>query len=104
MMISTADDGHFKIWDIRDHSKFTLTYKVADESLCVGQFNPINQHIFAVAGDSNGSISLWDTRMPSCELHEFIFHQKQVTCLEWCPTQEYLLASGSDDNAVYIWD
>ena len=68
-MISTADDGHFKIWDLRQtkssgNNGFTLTYKVAEESLCVGQFNPINEFIFAVAGDSNGNISVWDTRMP----------------------------------------
>lgn len=31
-------------------------------------------------------------------------HTKQVTMLEWCPHKEFLLASGSDDAKVYIWD
>jgi WD40 repeat protein len=60
LLISTADDGHFKIWDLRtDTRKFTMAYKaVSDdgESLCVGQFNPINANVFAVAGSSSGEI------------------------------------------------
>jgi len=104
VMISTADDGHFKVWDMRDTSRFTMTYKSAEDSLCVGQFNPINENLFVVAGDSSGNICLWDMRMQLGALHEFCHHSKQVTLLEWCPSNEYLLASGSDDNKVYIWD
>lgn len=42
--------------------------------------------------------------MPKQSLHEYIFHNKQVTNLEWCPHNVHLLASGSDDQKVYIWD
>ena len=78
-MISTADDAHFKIWDMRSinsrgNQSFTMTFKAGESSLCVGQFNPINEFIFAVAGDSNGNISLWDTRMVKNCLHEFSYH------------------------------
>ena len=65
MLISTSDDGHFKIWDIRKPTnEFVMAYKDSEDSLCIGQFNPINQHIFAVAGDSAGQIEVWDMRMP----------------------------------------
>jgi WD40 repeat protein len=102
-LISTADDGHFKIWDIREKREI-MTYKSGEDSLCIGQFNPINANIFAVAGDSGGNISIWDMRMPKDAINTLAHHSKQVTCLEWCPTNENLLASGSDDCVIYIWD
>ena len=42
--------------------------------------------------------------MPKGAIYEYIHHSKQVTVLEWCPGQEHLLASGSDDHTVNIWD
>jgi WD40 repeat protein len=73
LMISTSDDGHFKIWDLRTQ-KFIQTFKAADDSLCAGQFNPLNEHLFAVAGDSSGNVGVWDLRMPAGALNELIFH------------------------------
>ena len=106
LMISTADDGHFKIWDLRrnEGQKFTMTYKAAEDSLCVGSFNPINEHLFAIAGEESGNISVWDMRMPADAINHFMHHSSQVTLLEWSPTSEYILASGSDDHKVNIWD
>ena len=103
MLISTSDDAHFKIWDVRTQ-KATLAYKAAEESLCVGAFNPLFEHLFAVAGDSSGEIQVWDLRMPQECINSLQHHTKQVTSLEWCPSRQYLLASGSDDNRVYVWD
>lgn len=55
LMISTAEDGHFKLWDLRQE-KATMLYQASEESLCVGAFNPINEHLFAVAGDPSGNV------------------------------------------------
>ena len=55
LLISTSDDAHFKIFDTRDN-KAIVSCKAAEESLCVGSFNPIFEHLFAVAGDSSGEI------------------------------------------------
>mmetsp|Transcript_11746 Transcript_11746/g.19821 ORF Transcript_11746/g.19821 Transcript_11746/m.19821 type:complete len:172 (-) Transcript_11746:9-524(-) len=81
-----------------------MAFQDGEDSLCCGQFNPLNEHIFAVAGDSSGSISIWDMRMKSEALNNFVHHQKQVISLEWCPSKSNILASGSDDNQVLIWD
>ena len=42
--------------------------------------------------------------MPKEAIHGFYHHSKQVTLLEWCPSNENILASGSDDHKIYIWD
>lgn len=41
LMLSTGEDGHFKVWDLRQE-KPTMIYQGSEESLCVGAFNPIN--------------------------------------------------------------
>ena len=55
MLISTADDGHFKIWDLRTNN-FTFAHKASDESVCVGTFNSLEPNLFVVGGDSSGEI------------------------------------------------
>ena len=55
MLISTADDGHFKIWDLRTNN-FTFAHKASDESVCVGTFNSLKPNLFVVGGDSSGEI------------------------------------------------
>ena len=42
--------------------------------------------------------------MAKQSIHGFYFHKKQVTQLEWCPINENILVSGSDDDKIYIWD
>lgn len=42
--------------------------------------------------------------MPKDAINVLNHHSKQVTLLEWCPHKEFYLASGSDDQKVFIWD
>ena len=53
-----------------------MAYQAAEEgdSLCAGQFNPINPNIFAIAGDSTGLIQVWDIRMNYEAIHNFQYH------------------------------
>ena len=105
LLISTSEDGHYKIWDIRNSPQsFTHAFKASEDSLCVAQFNPINANLFAIAGDSSGQIQVWDMRMQKQAINLFDDHKSQVTVLEWCPTSENMLASGSDDKRIQIWD
>ena len=48
------------------------------------------------------SISVWDMRLPSQSLNEMVFHEGQITALEWHPTKENYCTSGSDDGKVFV--
>ena len=59
--------------------------------------------MFALGTEDN-DVSIWDSRMPSESLNDLSFHESQVTCVEWHPTQPQVCVSGSDDGKVYVWD
>lgn len=42
--------------------------------------------------------------MPQQAINILEDHKSQVTVLEWCPVSETMLASGSDDKRIQIWD
>eukprot|EP00352_Strombidinopsis_acuminata_P005590 CAMPEP_0176370576 /NCGR_PEP_ID=MMETSP0126-20121128/24088_1 /TAXON_ID=141414 ORGANISM="Strombidinopsis acuminatum, Strain SPMC142" /NCGR_SAMPLE_ID=MMETSP0126 /ASSEMBLY_ACC=CAM_ASM_000229 /LENGTH=98 /DNA_ID=CAMNT_0017729675 /DNA_START=697 /DNA_END=993 /DNA_ORIENTATION=- len=77
LIITSANDGNFKIWDIRDNGyKYNLMGTASDDSLNCSAFNPINRYVFATAGESTGMIGIWDMRMPEMFTNDLIFHQK----------------------------
>jgi hypothetical protein len=53
-----------------------MIYQAGEESLCVGAFNPLNEHLFAVAGDPSGVIQVWDMRMPKDAINVLSHHSK----------------------------
>ena len=57
-----------------------------------------------MAGDAAGEIQVWDMRMAQQAINILHDHTSQVTLLEWCPINESVLASGSDDKKIHIWD
>lgn len=82
LIITSGNDGNFKIWDLRDNGyKYIMMGKASDDSLNTSAFNPVNRYMFATAGESTGMIGIWDMRMPEMFTNDLIFHQKQVTSL-----------------------
>lgn len=49
-------------------------------------------------------MTVWDMRMPNNHLNEMNFHEQQITCLEWHPSNEQILLTGGSDGKVYLWD
>lgn len=73
-------------------------------------WNPFNDHVLASAGE-DGRILIWNVpkdpaspdheRTPAGELKG---HDRRIIDLAWHPTAENVLASGSHDLTVRVWD
>ena len=57
-----------------------------------------------MSGSGDSSVCLWDLRNLSQPLHKFEGHTKSVLKVEWCPYNEALFSSCSEDRRVNVWD
>ena len=67
-------------------------------------FNNCNEFLIAVAGDEDGTVSIYDQRMAGTVLNDLQHHTKEVTNLIWHPYKEQLLLSAGEDGKVFLWD
>jgi histone-binding protein RBBP4 len=67
-------------------------------------WNKHHDHVFASVGD-DGQLLIWDTReaFAPCRKVEAA-HEKDINCLAFNPGNEFLLATGSSDQQVALWD
>jgi histone-binding protein RBBP4 len=64
-----------------------------------------NEHLFGSVGDDR-QLLIWDTRTSTSEkpLHAIEAHQAEVNCLAFNPKNEWVLATGSADRTVALYD
>lgn len=66
-------------------------------------FSNHSSNLFAVGLDDS-TIELFDIRNPKQKLHTIMGHSESITSLEWDPHNDGILASGSQDRRVILWD
>ncbi|KAI5189767.1 histone-binding protein RBBP4 [Nematocida sp. AWRm77] len=68
------------------------------------QFSLDNVHLVATGGE-NGSVQVFDLRNEGAPLHVLDGHEgKEITQVQWSPHFPSVLASGSANKRVVIWD
>ena len=62
--------------------------------------------IFFVSVGDDQQICLWDTLTSPDHTAQTIFgaHRQEINCTSFSPANEFLLAAGSADRSVAIWD
>ncbi|CAH1775408.1 unnamed protein product [Owenia fusiformis] len=102
MFITSGADKLMKIWD-------TNTLKPADEFefsdiVYSHHMSPIaNSHALIAVGTNSTKIKLVDLKTGSAS-HILKGHNGPIYAVKWSPREEYVLASGSQDNKVRLWD
>lgn len=104
ILVSVGDDSNAKIWDVRAMQKSQNSYKCSNNEINAVCFSPATEHMFATAGDSSGIVQVWDLRMMQNCIIDFLHHKESANVLDWSSTDSNLLASGSNDQKVFLWD
>ncbi|XP_063229887.1 DNA excision repair protein ERCC-8-like [Bacillus rossius redtenbacheri] len=98
MFLSSGMDKKLKVWD----TNTLIPVESFSTEGKVYQHHMARNSLIAVASSAN-QISLIDIRKGS-SVHELRGHSSLVLTCRWSPTEEYLLASGSCDRKVLLWD
>lgn len=102
MFTSSGSDHTLKIWD-------TNTLKPADEYEFTGivfnhHMSPIaTKHCLLAVASCSPTVKLVDLKSGSAT-HSLKGHNKAVLAVKWSPFEEFMLASGSSDCKIFLWD
>ncbi|KAI7887334.1 WD40 repeat-like protein [Lichtheimia hyalospora FSU 10163] len=110
-VLSGGFDGLICEWDIGAASKEKRTLQ-ASRKYCGHTagvediaWNWRHDSIFASAGDDR-QMMIWDTRDEAGgkAIHNVRAHAAEVNCISFSPGSEWILATGSSDKTVALWD
>ncbi|EGZ24315.1 hypothetical protein PHYSODRAFT_556908 [Phytophthora sojae] len=107
-LVSGSDDAIICEWDIRNAGKNVQPlHKYTGHTDVIEDVAWHRHHpkIFGSVGDDNNML-LWDTRSESYDKPAATVqaHSAEVNCLAFSPSSEYLVATGSSDKVVNLWD
>lgn len=102
VFVSSGMDGALKIWD-------TNRLEVAEEfdsyeNIYAHSISPVaTAHNLIAVGHKGTEVSLCDMRSGS-NAQILKGHTDSIYSVLWSPTEEFLLASGSKDSRILLWD
>ncbi|GMF54028.1 unnamed protein product [Phytophthora fragariaefolia] len=107
-LVSGSDDAIICEWDIVNAGKNVQTlHKYTGHTDVIEDVAWHRHHpkIFGSVGDDKKML-LWDTRSESYDkpAATVLAHSAEVNCLAFSPSSEYLVATGSSDKSVNLWD
>jgi histone-binding protein RBBP4 len=110
-LLSASDDHTVCLWDINEaggdqgivdaHTVFTGHSAVVEDVA----WHPMHDSLFGSVSDDH-RLLIWDTRTASNSKpqHSVEAHAAEVNCLSFNPFSEFILATGSADKTVALWD
>ncbi|KAI9142580.1 WD40-repeat-containing domain protein [Paraphysoderma sedebokerense] len=101
LFTTSSMDQTIKVWDtnsLQEASKFNLREKVFSHHM-----SSVAQHCLIAAATSDPNVRLCDLRTGGAT-HSLVGHKREVLSCQWSPRDEYILATGSSDCTIRIWD
>ncbi|ODQ67840.1 WD40 repeat-like protein [Nadsonia fulvescens var. elongata DSM 6958] len=106
---SGGTDGFVKIWDTRSKKHApVISIKASNTDVNVMSWNSKVSYLLATGYD-DGQWGVWDLRSfkpntTPAPVASFDFHRSPITSIEFHPTEDSIVAVGSEDNTVTLWD
>ncbi|KAI3695138.1 hypothetical protein L1987_78126 [Smallanthus sonchifolius] len=108
-MASGSDDAQICLWDIngtpKNKSLDAMHIMAHDGVVEDVAWHLRHEYLFGSCGDDR-YLHIWDIRSPSAtkSAQSVIAHQSEVNCLAFNPFNEWVLATGSTDKTVKLFD
>nr|XP_043627626.1 WD-40 repeat-containing protein MSI1-like isoform X2 [Erigeron canadensis] len=109
-LLSGSDDAQICLWDIQATPKNKVLeakqiYKIHEGVVEDVAWHSRHEQLFGSVGDDQ-YLHIWDTRSPSTTkpMQSVIAHRSEVNCLAFNPLNEWVLATGSTDKTVKLFD
>ncbi|KAI6652681.1 histone-binding protein Caf1 isoform X2-like [Oopsacas minuta] len=110
-LLSASDDQTICLWDVETAPKMAKTINTkhiyTGHSAVVEDvaWHAQSEFLFGSVADDM-KLMIWDTRCSQVNKPKFSIdaHTAEVNCLSFNPTFEYVVATGSADKTVAIWD
>ncbi|XP_030851877.1 DNA excision repair protein ERCC-8 [Strongylocentrotus purpuratus] len=102
MFTSSSMDTTLKVWDtnaLKPAERFVLGKGIYSHHM-----SPVaNKHCLIAVGTIDPHATLCDLKSGS-STHILKGHKASVVCVQWSSKDEFLLATGSRDNKILMWD
>ncbi|KAL4437477.1 hypothetical protein ABPG77_003458 [Micractinium sp. CCAP 211/92] len=110
-LLSGSDDAQICVWDVKGATSANQTLSalhIFQGHLGVVEdvaWHPRHADLFGSVGDDK-KLVVWDLRKPAAAAQdkEVEAHSAEVNCLAFNPFNEYVVATGSADKTVALWD
>lgn len=63
----------------------------------------VHHHLMVAGSYNHTALKLVDIRSGAAS-HQLVGHQAGISCVQWSPTNPHVLASGSRDGCIRLWD
>lgn len=94
-----------KIWDLRSASDSpSTTFMLSAEQIAVTTVaqHPTQRHLI-IAGDEEGSITVWDLRHNTFPINMLSAHAEAVSEMQFHPDHPDVLCSASTSGELWLW-
>eukprot|EP01104_Vermistella_antarctica_P009112 TRINITY_DN2321_c0_g1_i1.p1 TRINITY_DN2321_c0_g1~~TRINITY_DN2321_c0_g1_i1.p1 ORF type:complete len:358 (-),score=54.63 TRINITY_DN2321_c0_g1_i1:61-1134(-) len=102
MFFTASFDKSVKVWN-SNVMKAACTFSFADRVYAIAVSPVATSHSMLAAATSDPNIRLCDLRSGSFA-QTLTGHKSHILSVQWSPSSEFLLASGSLDGTVRLWD
>jgi DNA excision repair protein ERCC-8 len=102
--ISSSTDGNVVVWDTHTMTPVMRWQPLQSiSSMHLSRSLGRSESLLAVGSNEDSTIKIVDIRSGAAS-HSLVGHTRGLTSLQWSPTCDIVLASGSLDGSVRLWD